>query len=457
MEFTNLSFLYLWLPPVLAAYFLARSIRVKNAILLGFSLVFYAMGQPLYLLMLVGLSGLNFYLSRKIHPGRQITVLVPVAVNIAVLVLFKYLDRTPNGVMPMGVSFYTFSAISYLVDIYRGRIPAEKRFSLLLLYLTMFPKILQGPIVRYTDIASQLRRRTTDPEAIFQGALRFSCGLAKKVLLADYCGKIIAELSGVGSDACFLGAWFTGLLFFFQIYFDFSGYSDMAIGLGRIFGFTYRENFDLPYMSRSLTEFWRRWHISLGSFFMDYVYIPLGGNRRGWTRHVLNLLAVWSLTGLWHGAHWNYLLWGLYFFAFLVAEKKHADRLKALPDLVRRAITIALVFFGWVLFAHEDPKELGTILLSMVGFHGFSAPGMGLKLLNSLPLIAVCTLACTSLPRWVLTYWYFICRMDKKEGTMTAAKIPHLVSGIAVIALLLWLCTVSLVGNTSAPSIYGGF
>ena len=457
MEFTDLSFLYLWLPPVLAAYFLARSMGVKNAILLGFSLIFYAMGQPLYLLMLVGLSWLNFHLARKIRPDRQITLWVPVAVNIAVLALFKFVDRFPGGVLPIGVSFYTFSTIAYLVDVYRGRTPAENRFSRLLLYLTMFPKILQGPIVRYTDVASQLRSRSTDPEAIFQGALRFTCGLAKKVLLADYCGKIIAELAGIGAEASFLGSWLTGLLFFFRIYFDFSGYSDMAIGLGRIFGFTYKENFDLPYMSRTLTEFWRRWHISLGSFFLDYVYIPLGGSRQGWKRQVFSLLIVWVLTGLWHGARWNYLLWGLYFFGFLVAEKKFAGHLELLPKAARHAITLAIVFFGWVLFAHEDPKELGTILLSMAGFHGFSAPGVGLKILNSLPLIAVCTLACTSLPRWALTYWYFICRMDKEEARMTAPKIPHLVSAVAVIVLLLWLCTVSLVGSTSAPSIYGGF
>ena len=298
MEFTQLSFLYLWLPLALAAYFSAKKMRAKNTVLLWASLLFYAMGQPAYLLLLVGLSWLNFKLARKIRPSQRKTLIVPVAINIGVLGLLKYLDfflgirdggillamargvtnglnglglslREPTGALPMGVSFYTFSMVSYLVDVYRGKIKAERKFSNLLLYLTMFPKMLQGPIVRYADVAPQLRQRKSTPQAVFEGLQRFIFGLAKKVLLADYCGKIISELSGVGGGTCFVGAWLVGLLFFFQLYFDFSGYSDMAIGLGRIFGFTYCENFDLPYTSGSVSEFWRRWHISLGSFFRD--------------------------------------------------------------------------------------------------------------------------------------------------------------------------------------------
>ena len=487
MEFTQLSFLYLWLPLTLAAYFSARKTRTKNTVLLWASLLFYAMGQPGYLLLLVGLSWLNFKLARKIRPSQRQTVIIPVAINIGALGLVKYLDfflgiqdggillamarsvtnglnslglslREPAGALPMGVSFYTFSMVSYLVDVYRGRIKSERKFSNLLLYLTMFPKMLQGPIVRYADVASQLRQRKSTPQTVFEGLQRFLFGLSKKVLLADYCGKIISEMSGVGGGACFVGAWLVGLLFFFQLYFDFSGYSDMAIGLGRIFGFTYCENFDLPYTSGSVSEFWRRWHISLGSFFRDYVYIPMGGSRAGWKRQVVNLLVVWVLTGLWHGASWNYVIWGLYFFGVLVAEKRLTPQLEKVPLIVRKALTLLLVFIGWVIFANEDLGQLATALTSMMGFHGFASPGVDLKLLNSLPLILLCSLLCTRLPRFLLTYWYFICRMDKgSEQTPTLWKGLYLGSYFVVMAALLWLCTVSLVGNTSAPSIYGGF
>ena len=487
MQFTQLSFLYLWLPLALAAYFSAKKLRTKNTILLCASLIFYAMGQPFYLALLVGLSWLNFKLAQKICAGKRRTLIVPVAINITVLVMLKYLDfflgnrecgillsiaqqmvyalnsmgmrlREPTGTLPIGVSFYTFSMISYLADVYRGKVEAEKRFDHLLLYLTMFPKMLQGPIVRYVDAVPQIRQRKTTPQAAFEGAQRFVFGLAKKVMLADYCGKIISELSGVGGSDCFVGAWLVGLLFFFRLYFDFSGYSDMAIGLGQIFGFTYCENFDFPYTSTSVSEFWRRWHISLGSFFRDYVYIPMGGSRAGWKRQVINLLAVWALTGLWHGASWNYVIWGLYFFGVLVAEKHFAAELEKLPKYGRRILTLFLIYIGWVIFANEDLGQLGRALTSMMGFHGFSAAGVGLKLLNSLPLIALCAVCCTSLPRWGMTYWYFICRIDKEDdNTVTPWKVLYLGSYFLVMLALLWLCTVSLVGNTSAPSIYGGF
>ena len=425
----------------------------KNAVLLAFSLIFYATGRPLHLALLVGLSWVNFFLAKRIRPGFPITVWLPVALNIGVLAAFKYL---PGASLPMGISFYTFSMIAYLADVYLKRTAAEQKFSSLLLYLTMFPKLLQGPIVRYRDVAPQLTQRTTSPQAAFEGGLRFAAGLAKKVLLADYCGSVIAELAGIEGNFCFLGAWLTGILFAFRLYFDFSGYSDMAIGLGKIFGFTYRENFNLPYAASSVSDFWRRWHISLGSFFRDYVYIPLGGSRVGWHRQVINLLVVWVLTGVWHGSGWNYVLWGLYFFAALTAERKFRDRLDGLPLWSRRVITLAVVFFGWVIFANEDLGTLGHTLISLLGFHGFSAPGVAVKLVNSLPLMAVCVLGCTALPRQVVTYWYFLCRMDRDDGNALLRGL-YLASAFILMAGLLALCTVSLVGNTSAPSIYGGF
>ena len=491
MEFSNLYFLYVWLPLVMLVYFLVRQMRWKNYVLTGFSLFFYAMGQPIYLALLIGLTYLNFKLANEIRSGDKISVLKPVAMNIAVLALFKYLDfflsfvglstadgllltmlkwiirglnaigfafREPSTILPMGISFFTFSMISYLVDIYYGRVEPEKSFKKLLMYVSMFPKLLQGPIVRYNQVDFQLAHRRLSPRSAFDGSLRFLVGLAKKVLLADYCGQIIAELTAVGSHTSFIGAWLSAILYMFQIYFDFSGYSDMAIGLGKVFGFTFCENFDLPYTARSITEFWRRWHMSLGSFFRDFVYIPLGGNRLGWKRQILNLLAVWTLTGLWHGASWNYVLWGLYFFGLLVAEKYYKEQLEKIHIAGRHAITLGLLLLGWVIFSHENFGELGAALAGMMGFGGFAGTGVWLKLLNSLPLMAVCTLFCTPYPRKVLALWRAKCAMTGEEDEeLTPMKAAYLASGFAMALLLLWLCTVSLVGNTSAPSIYGNF
>ena len=491
MEFSNLYFLYIWLPLVLAGYFLARDMRWKNYILAGFSLFFYAMGQPIYLGLLVGLTYVNFRLAHEIRPGEASTLWKPVVVNIGALALFKYLDfllslvglRTGDGVLltvvkwligglnrigfgfdvpdsllPMGISFYTFSMISYLADVYRGRVEPEASFRKLVLYAAMFPKILQGPIVRYSEIQPQLSRREVRPQAVFEGGLRFLVGLGKKVLLADYCARVISEMTAVGSHTTFVGAWFSAVLFMFQIYFDFSGYSDMAIGLGRVFGFDFCENFRLPYMARSITDFWRRWHISLGTFFRDYVYIPLGGNRQGWRRQVRNLLAVWALTGLWHGASWNYVLWGLYFFGLLTAEKYFAARLETIPAPGRHAMTLLLVLLGWVLFAHEDFGELGRAVLGMLGFGGFACSGVGLKLLNSLPLLAACAVGCTGLPRLAAERWRTLCGVTgENDDQITPMKLAYAASAFALMAALLWLCTVSLIGNSSAPSIYGNF
>ena len=491
MEFSSLYFLYIWLPFVLAAYYLVRDMRWKNYILAGFSLFFYAMGQPVYLLMLVGLTYINFRLAALIRPGDRISVWKPVALNIGVLALFKYLDfflgllgistadglmltitgrivqglnligfdlKAPATVLPMGISFFTFSMISYQVDVYRGRVEPEPSFRKLLLYVCLFPKILQGPIVRYEQIGFQLAHRHANPQTVFEGGFRFTVGLAKKVLLADYCGKAISELSAMGADTSFVGAWLSAILFMFRIYFDFSGYSDMAIGLGSMFGFGFCENFDLPYTARSITEFWRRWHMSLGAFFRDYVYIPLGGNRLGFGRQILNLLIVWALTGLWHGASWNYVLWGLYFFGLLVAEKYYKGLLARIPVVGQHVITLLLLLIGWVLFSHEGFRELGAALAGMLGFGGFAATGVWLKLVNTLPLMVACTVACTGLPRQVVEQWRQLCGIhDDDNGQASPWKVAYLVSAFLLMLLLLLLCTVSMVGSTSAPSIYGNF
>ena len=491
MEFSSLYFIYIWLPFLLLTYFLVRGMRWKNYVLAGFSLFFYAMGQPVYLALLVGLTYANFRLAARIQPGDRRSLWMPVALNIAVLALFKYLDfflsffgistadgllltilkwlirglnaigfafHEPDSILPMGISFFTFSMISYLVDVYHGKAEAEHSFKRLLLYVTLFPKMLQGPIVRYEQIGFQLSHRHANPRMVFEGGFRFVVGLSKKVLLADYCGKAIAELASMNCDTSFGGAWLSAILFMFQIYFDFSGYSDMAIGLGSMFGFTFCENFDLPYTARSITEFWRRWHISLGSFFRDYVYIPLGGNRLGFKRQVVNLLVVWALTGLWHGASWNYVLWGLYFFGLLVAEKHYKEQISRIPAAGQHAVTLLLLLIGWVIFSHEDFGALGAALAGMLGFGGFAGAGVWLKLLNTLPLIVVCAVACTGLPRQCVDSWRLLCGMhDDDNDEVTPWKVAYLVSVFMLMVMLLWLCTVSLVGSISAPSIYGNF
>ena len=494
MEFANLYFLYILLPLTLTVYFLMPDMRRKNVVLLVVSLLFYAMGQPIYLAMLVGLSWLNWKMALNIRPKDRGTVMLPVAVNIAVLALFKYLDfflgifgigaesgglllslvkgmttglnkigfsfTEPTTVLPIGISFYAFQVISYMADVYSGKVKAEKSFRNMLLYLTMFPKLLQGPIVRYEQVARQLEERRTNPRLIFEGALRFSVGLAKKVLIADYAGKVVSELASVGADGALIGAWLSALMYMFQIYFDFSGYSDMAIGLGKVFGFRYCENFDLPYTSLSITEFWRRWHMSLGSFFRDYVYIPLGGNRKGKVRQILNLLVVWSLTGLWHGASWNYVLWGLYFFVLLVAEKQLMPYLEDLPNGLRNFLTMLLVLFGWVIFSHEDLGELGTALGAMTGAGGFTSAGVWTMFMNALPLIAISIVGSSGIPRTVATIWTNVCGMvgkRRKSNAVDLMKIAYVVVGFVFMCLLLWMCTVSLVGNTSAPSMYADF
>ena len=492
MEFANLYFLYILLPLTLLIYFLMPDVRRKNLVLLVVSLLFYAMGQPIYLLLLIGLSYANYQLALKIKAGDKRSLILPIAMNIGVLALFKYLDfflgffgiSTENGlllgmvkgmvnglnaigfsfaepttVLPIGISFYTFSVISYLADVYTQKVKAEKVYLNFLLYICMFPKMLQGPIVRYEQVAKQLNERRTNPRMIFEGALRFCVGLAKKVLLADYCGKVVSELSS-GGDQALIGAWLSAIMFMFQIYFDFAGYSDMAIGLGKIFGFRYCENFDLPYTSTSITEFWRRWHMSLGSFFRDYVYIPLGGNRRGKIRQVVNMFAVWALTGLWHGASWNYILWGIYFFVLLTAEKQMMKQLEELPRLLRNFLTMLLILFGWVLCSHEDFAALGSAIGAMFGFGGFTSTGIWTKLLNCLPLLLVCWLGSSSLPRTAAQIWAGVCGMvgkRRKSNAIDVMKVVYVVSCFAFMCLLLWLCTVSLVGSTSAPSLYSNF
>ena len=389
MVFSSLSFLLLFLPTLYLLLFLSPSPRWRNGVLVAMSLLFYAWGEPLWILAMLFSTAVNFVCAGKIDAAktqraRKGYLIVGVIASICFLFYFKYAAFFFNSVaallalpqrmatprLPIGISFYTFQILTYTVDVYRGKAPRQKNFFRLLLYISCFPQLIAGPIVQYADVAGQLESRSVNPDDFSEGLRRFTVGLAKKVLLANICGAALEELplGGAGAAMSLSGAWLAAFLYTLQIYFDFSAYSDMAIGLGRTLGFRYKENFNYPYVSASVTEFWRRWHISLGSFFRDYVYIPLGGNRRGAARTALNLCVVWALTGLWHGASWNFVLWGLYYAVLLLLERfVLKSALERVPGALRRALTFLLVMLGWVIFYYTDFAALREHLFALVG------------------------------------------------------------------------------------------
>ena len=372
MVFSSLTFLLWFLPCVLLVYFLVPK-KAKNAILFAFSLLFYAWGEPIYVGLMIFSTVLDYCCGRAVEKFRgtlkaKIGLLVSVIVNLSLLCLFKYADfllGTVNGIfgcnipllnlpLPIGISFYTFQTMSYTIDVYRGDAKVQNNIISFGAYVSLFPQLIAGPIVRYQTIADQIDERTHSFDKFGEGVKRFVCGLGKKVLLANNIGLLWNTISG-SSELSVVSAWLGIVAFAFQIYFDFSGYSDMAIGLGKMFGFDFLENFDHPYCSKSVTEFWRRWHISMGTWFRDYVYIPLGGNRKGLAIQLRNIAIVWLLTGFWHGASWNYVLWGVYFGLLLILEKFFLmDKLKKIPACIGHIYALLCVAVGWVLFAFED-------------------------------------------------------------------------------------------------------
>jgi len=390
MLFNSAVFLWRFLPLCLGLYYLAVP-RARNAVLLGMSLVFYAWGGPRYLLLLLvsilwnWLGGLA--LDAAAPRFRRAVLAAGVAGNLGLLFYFKYftfLSRSLRAavgggwvvrdvVLPIGISFYTFQALSYLIDLYRGRIQVQKNLISLALYISLFPQLVAGPIVRYADVETQMQTRTVDVRGFAYGAKRFIYGLAKKVL----CANTLAAAADLAFEAdpttlSTGAAWLAAVLYALQIYFDFSGYSDMAIGLGRMFGFHFPENFNYPYLARSVQEFWRRWHITLSTWFREYVYIPLGGNRRGPMRTYLNLLIVFFLTGLWHGANWTFICWGLWHGAFMLAERAGLKKLlvhrRAAP--LAHAYTLLVCLLGWVLFRADTLGRAGTMFVRMFSFCG---------------------------------------------------------------------------------------
>ena len=413
MVFSNLIFLYLFLPVCLIAYFFCPGIRAKNAVLILFSLIFYAWGEPVYLLLMIASAAVNWYFGLLIERRRKkIFLILALVLDLGCLAVFKYAGffvenlnavfgasiPVPQIALPIGISFYTFQALSYTVDVWRGDVPAQRSFAKLLLYISLFPQLIAGPIVRYSDVAAQIDDRQFDASEAFYGATRFCIGLAKKVLLADAAGKVASQiLDGSLASNTTVAAWLGILLYTFEIYFDFSGYSDMAIGMGRIFGFKYMENFRLPYTAVSITDFWRRWHISLSSFFRDYVYIPLGGKKK---HRLLNMAIVWALTGLWHGAAWNFVCWGLYFGALIILERLFLGRwLTKWPRVLRHAYAIGAVLISWIFFACDSMAQAGRFLRAMFGGAAlWDAQGI-YGLYTNLPLLIVIILCCTPVVR----------------------------------------------------------
>lgn len=372
MLFSSIFFLFTFLPILLVIYF-AVPLKIKNYVLLTASLIFYSWGEPVYVFLMIFSIVFNWSMALDIEKekyfGHKTTLIFTIVVNVFILSFFKYygfIIETINALLgtsisytalplPIGISFYTFQAMSYIIDVYRGDTCAQRDPFKFGLYLSLFPQLIAGPIVKYRDIADELEERNISPALIGEGSARFILGLAKKVIIANNMGALHTDILSMGTDSSVLTSWLGAIAFTLQIYFDFSGYSDMAIGLGKMFGFNFMENFNYPYISKSVTEFWRRWHISLSTWFKEYLYIPLGGNRVGKSRHILNLLIIWTLTGLWHGASWNFVAWGLYYCIFLIAEKyvfaKHMERM---PSLLRHFITMLIVIIAWVFFFSDS-------------------------------------------------------------------------------------------------------
>lgn len=468
MLFSSIVFLFTFLPAVMILYYLLP-VRFRNVILLLASLVFYAWGEPVYLfLMLLSIlfnyfSGLDIARNLQDKRAAKRSLVFNLIINLAVLGFFKYegfvLD-TLNGILPVhisyhalplpiGISFYTFQILSYIIDVYRGNVKVQTNLPNFALYVTMFPQLIAGPIVQYADVDEQLASREVSRTKFGEGSMYFIRGLAKKVLLANTSGMIFTEVSGLAKgNIAVMTAWLGAFAYMFQIYFDFSGYSDMAIGLGKMFGFEFNMNFNYPYVAKSITEFWRRWHISLSSWFRDYVYIPLGGNRVSKIKHIRNLLIVWFLTGLWHGAAWNFVAWGLYYGVILIIEKYVLSPvLDRLPDVVRHIYSIVLVVIGWVLFFSSSFGQAADYIRVMfgAGAHGFADRESMYLLTSNLILWLILIFGSTPLVHF------------RYEHMLRTKKWNTTIINSVVYAALFIVCIAYLVTETYNPFLYFRF
>ena len=468
MLFSSITFLFVFLPIVLAVYFLVPY-RFKNLVMLIASLFFYAWGEPVYVILMILSICLNYVcgldIAEKADDDRKKrnSLIFAVVVNLLLLGFFKYygfLMESVNAVLPfdipyrelplpIGISFYTFQALSYIIDVYRGEVKPQKKLMYFALYISMFPQLIAGPIVRYVDIEEQLEHRFMNLTKFGQGAMYFMRGLAKKVILANTTGAVFEQIAAMhlGSYSV-MTAWIGCISYAFQIYFDFGGYSDMAIGLGKMFGFEFLENFHYPYVSTSVTEFWRRWHISLSTWFKDYLYIPLGGNRRGRARTLVNLMVVFLCTGLWHGANWQFVAWGVYYGLFLIAERLWLKPVLEKHRIAGHVYTLVVVLAAWVIFRAPGLREGALWLKAMFLPTAGSAAFPLVRFLDAKRLvfaaagILLCGPVQALLPKWKAMLY--------REDRVYAAEC-------AVQLVLLFLCVMSLVSSTYNPFIYFRF
>jgi len=465
--FSSLYFLFWYIPIVLLIYYVTP-LKLRNLVLLVFNLIFYGWGEPVYIVIMFASIAIDYTHGMLVERckakgndrGARMAVASSVVFNLALLFFFKYWDFLAGSLaglgldflpvlgvsLPIGISFYTFQTMSYTIDVYRGDAKVQRNIVNFGTFVTLFPQLIAGPIIKYKDLGEQIDCREHTPQKFAAGVERFTVGLAKKVLIANNLGMLwdVYKALPVG-ELTVAGAWLGALAFAFQIYFDFSGYSDMAIGLGRMLGFEFLENFNYPYIARSITEFWRRWHISLGTWFREYLYIPLGGNRVKAGRLVFNLLLVWAATGIWHGASWNFLVWGLYFGLLLILEKVFLrNLLSRLPAWVGHLYTLLLVLLSWAIFAVEDFSHLGPYLGAMLGFAG----GGGWNgdflyyLVSYLPMLLIAAAASTP------------------AAAMAWRKLPQRVQLVLRPILLLaglLVCTAYLVDDTYNPFLYFRF
>lgn len=478
MVFSSLLFIFFFFALTMFAYCYVGTLEKKNVVLLVASLIFYAWGGPKYLVLLLAMAFISWFSALQIHRFRsnlifkKICLILGVGLQLALLGYFKYAgfilgniqkitgfpEVIPQIVLPIGISFYTFQLISYVVDVYWGNVKPQKRYWLILLYCSLFHQCIAGPIVRYKDVAYEIEHRRPKVPEIGRGINRFTIGLVKKAVFANSCAQIadmmlpdaVMNLTSMPAAGLWLGAF----MYMLQIYLDFSAYSDMAIGMGLMVGFHYKENFDYPYISASVTEFWRRWHISLSTFFRDYVYIPLGGNRKGSRRTIINLFVVWALTGLWHGANWNFVLWGLYYFVFLVIEKRLlAEKLKNLPSFLSHVYALLIIYFGWIIFKFTDLSHLGLMFKGMFGLNhnGFMNLEVAMAFKNNIFFIIVSIIACTPFAK---NFYKWMCRQCKK-----VSLLKYLRRGVEIVGpvLLLLIATMALVGNSYNPFLYFQF
>lgn len=485
MVFSSLLFVYAFLPLCLIAYAIPKGVKGKNIVLLVFSIIFYTWGEPVYVGLLVLMTFVDWFAARLMEKAesqksKRALLIIACIINLGLIGYFKYTgfllsniqgifgvpEIIPQIALPIGISFYTFQLLSYVADVYKGDVPAQKNFFWLLLYSSLFYQCIAGPIVRYSDVQREIAERKADISDVSYGIARFTVGLSKKALIANTCGSLsdkllvadsvmasqpesaLAELS----SQSVVGLWFGVLFYMLQIYLDFSAYSDMAIGMGRMVGFHFKENFDYPYAAKSVTEFWRKWHISLSSFFRDYVYIPLGGNRKGTLKTYRNLFIVWLLTGLWHGASWNFVLWGLFFFVFLVIEKLGLLKiLEKIPSFFSRAYLLTVVFFGWILFRFSNFDFIPVVIKGLFGLNENPLIDFetGTLLTGNIIFIIIALFSVTPVIKRISD--------GLKNTENSASAVIYKTLRIIAPIILLALSTLALVGDSYNPFLYFQF